>query len=392
MKVAPPLPLPETALQLRQELKKKKFVLIYAHNGTGKTRLSTEFKNIGKDADAKDKTIKGDTVYFNAFTEDLFSWDNDLVEDLQPRMLVNPYSSLISAFKDLEFSDRVEHHFRRYCAAKFEITYYSPEEVAGMAVPASPLHYFYRRYGNEMEVRPKHIQFKMQDGSDWIKISRGEERIFIWSVFLAIIEQVLAKAASYRGVNYLYIDDPISSLDEHNAIMVAHDLTDMLVDCRDDLRVVISTHHVLFYNVVANQLRKKASKWFLVQGETPETYQLDPLDSIPPFHHLSTLVELAKVRDSGELNTQHFSMLRRVLEQTAAFFGYEEWEECLSPKNGESEKAFQKRLLDLGVHGDYTIFQSSKIDEKMRSQFRAIFEQFRNNFPFNTALFGTDSK
>ena len=50
----------------------RKFILLYAYNGTGKTRLSTEFKNLGKVGDDRD------TLYSNAFTEDLFSWDNDL--------------------------------------------------------------------------------------------------------------------------------------------------------------------------------------------------------------------------------------------------------------------------------------------------------------------------
>lgn len=49
------------------------FVLLYAYNGTGKTRLSMEFKAAGK----RKKGISRDTLYFNAFTEDLFTWDND---------------------------------------------------------------------------------------------------------------------------------------------------------------------------------------------------------------------------------------------------------------------------------------------------------------------------
>lgn len=51
------------------------FVLVFAHNGVGKTRLSMEFKDLGKQEE------KRDTLYFNAFTEDLFDWDNDLNED-----------------------------------------------------------------------------------------------------------------------------------------------------------------------------------------------------------------------------------------------------------------------------------------------------------------------
>ena len=53
----------------------KKQTIIFAHNGVGKTSLSVEFKNIAKDAG------ESDTLYYNAFTEDLFYWDNDLDND-----------------------------------------------------------------------------------------------------------------------------------------------------------------------------------------------------------------------------------------------------------------------------------------------------------------------
>ena len=36
--------LPELAQHLRDELENKKFILLYAYNGVGKTRLSTEFQ------------------------------------------------------------------------------------------------------------------------------------------------------------------------------------------------------------------------------------------------------------------------------------------------------------------------------------------------------------
>jgi energy-coupling factor transporter ATP-binding protein EcfA2 len=57
---------------IKREEEKKKIVVevIFAHNGVGKTRLSGAFKELA--------TEKSDTLYFNAFTEDLFHWDNDL--------------------------------------------------------------------------------------------------------------------------------------------------------------------------------------------------------------------------------------------------------------------------------------------------------------------------
>jgi hypothetical protein len=39
------------------------FVLIYAYNGTGKTRLSMEFKETGK----RKRGVARDTLYFNAY-------------------------------------------------------------------------------------------------------------------------------------------------------------------------------------------------------------------------------------------------------------------------------------------------------------------------------------
>lgn len=36
------------ARHLRDELESKQFILLYAYNGTGKTRLSTAFKNLGR--------------------------------------------------------------------------------------------------------------------------------------------------------------------------------------------------------------------------------------------------------------------------------------------------------------------------------------------------------
>jgi hypothetical protein len=50
------------ATHLRHELENKKFILLYAYNGTGKTRLSTAFKDLGKSVNAEGETDKRDTL------------------------------------------------------------------------------------------------------------------------------------------------------------------------------------------------------------------------------------------------------------------------------------------------------------------------------------------
>ena len=92
---------------------------------------------------------------------------------------------------------------------------------------------------------------------DDIKVSRGEENIFIWCFFLAIVQLVLDGDEAYKWVKYVYIDDPISSLDENNAIAVANHLAQMLTSQKKGRRTVVSSHHVLFFNVLCNELKTR---------------------------------------------------------------------------------------------------------------------------------------
>ncbi len=359
---------------LRRDLARKRLILLYAHNGTGKTRLSTKFKDIAKSSGDPD------TLYFNAFTEDLFSWDNDLEGDLERKLKINKDSRFITALWELEMDTRIRPHLSRY--ADFEFTIDTTEWEVSFSRKSPNPNYDPSAPLNESGENPTGDRTLTQKD---IKISRGEENIFIWCFFLSLIQIVVDDDEDnpYDWVKYIYIDDPISSLDEQNAVRVAHDLTDMLLDSADDLKVIISTHHVLFYNVVANQLRKKVSKFYLTKTGETESYRLEKWENVPPFLHLSTLSDLCKTRDSGELSSHHFTMLRRVLEQTAAFLGYESWVECLRPREGESEQAYQKRVLDLNSHGDWVILESPRINDSMRSVFQTIFEEFRSSLPFN---------
>lgn len=83
--------------QIAQQLKdaNKKVQLIYAFNGTGKTRLSREFKQL-IDPKSEDEDTQGSDLadkkilYYSAYTEDLFYWDNDLGLDAERRLKIQP--------------------------------------------------------------------------------------------------------------------------------------------------------------------------------------------------------------------------------------------------------------------------------------------------------------
>lgn len=380
------------------------FVLLFAHNGTGKTRLSTEFKNKGKALDSDGKVLERDTLYFNAFTEDLFSWDNDLENDREPRLLVNSNSNFIDGFSDLELEDSIAEYFNKYCSARFEIVRYTAEEVAEMADPSSPLHYLYRRYEAEVEARPKYIQFKARDSEGFIKISRGEERIFVWSVFLAIFKQVISNEGTYSWVKYIYIDDPVSSLDDNNVISVACDLAVLLRKAKDrtkttpqadsassngnqeektPIKVVVSSHHSLFFNIIFNELKSaKCKQYFLHRLTASSAYTLRATDETPFFHHVALLSELINAAnpDSGALYGYHFNMLRSILEKTAIFFGKNDFSDCI--QSSEDKNLFA-RALNLQSHGGHSLFEPMEISVNDKELFRRILNHFTTKFQFD---------
>ncbi len=107
------------AAHLRQELENKKTILLYAYNGTGKTRLSMVFKDIAKQGEA-DNAVR-DTLYFNAFTEDLFHWDNDLDGDSDRRLMLNEASRFFAGLAELEMDNRIRPLLQRYADFDFRI-------------------------------------------------------------------------------------------------------------------------------------------------------------------------------------------------------------------------------------------------------------------------------
>ena len=128
---------------------------------------------------------------------------------------------------------------------------------------------------------------------DDIKISRGEENIFIWCFFLAIVQLALDGAEAYKWVKHIYIDDPISSLDEHNAIVVGNHLVQLFREAQRPIKTVISTHHALFFNVLRNELQNQWAEplqYFLKRDRRTDGYLLaEQTGDTPQFYHVAAL-------------------------------------------------------------------------------------------------------
>lgn len=371
----------ELALNLRSKLDAsdiKKNILLYAYNGTGKTRLSGAFKDLGKQVNQDSETIRRDTLYFNAFTEDLFSWHNDLENDSERYLTLHPTSQFFAGLEELEMDNRIRPILRHYADFEFRLDKAPLNNALGEPIGEQHIVRFFRTTttpAGSVE-------------SNNIKVSRSEENIFLWCFFLAILQLVLDDDQNYKWVKYVYIDDPISSLDENNAIAVANHLAQKLTNAKNSPKTVISTHHTLFFNVLCNELgRKKAHRLFLKNDTTSDGYVLSDTDSKPFLHHLATLAELNEVKVSGNIRRHHFNMMRCVMEQTAIFCGLDGWTECIKVAEDDPDKELHERMINVMSHADYLIHEPEDLNEKYKDDFRKIFIKFATSHPFKTTLY-----
>lgn len=370
------------ARKLRSDLAGVELILLYAYNRTGKTRLSMEFKDEGKRKTKKNPTGLADTLYFNAYTEDLFTWDNDLENDEVRGLKINQASRFFDGFKNEPLEPTIDEYLRRYADFGFDFTF---EDV---------------RQGKESFSRPTFVKFR-KGGESHIKISRGEQNIFIWCVFMAISEQLLKYPDAYSAVKHIYIDDPISSLDDNNAIAVACDLAKLLrrMASRKDLncapspiKVVFSSHHALFFNVMCNEIARAKEgepkvthkRYFLHRPNGDGAYMLRATEDTPYFHHVASLAELqmAATPESGKLYTFHFNALRSIMEKTASFFGHSDISFCLKALN-EEDLALYNRALNLLSHGKYAIHEPTEMGDDNKLLFRRILGDFTTAFQFD---------
>lgn len=325
--------------------------LIFAYNGTGKTRLSFDFAHhLRKEGSPKH------TLYYNAYTEDLFTWDNDLDNNTQHRLLLNTGSDFIQGLAGYNFSDSLRRYLSTFSDIDFDFNYDDPNKPD---LPTSVT--FSKHFQRQKTIKgvPKTIDYKV----DNIKISRGEERLFVWCLFRCILDQMVEGNPSYKDFEYIYIDDPISSLDDNNVIAFAEQLYSLI---RKQLsfereqynqgkqprriKFIVSSHHALFFHVMLHGLNadRRLGRFFLSRDKENNRLSLKSMDSDTPFYYnVAILSEINKAIDRNRLYTYHFTLLRSVMEKIREFFNHKDFSIILDGITYMDE-TFDKTAFDRG--------------------------------------------
>ena len=368
----------QSLTQIAQTLKDadKKLQLIYAFNGSGKTRLSREFKQLiaPKELEAEQEENSGIKIlYYNAFTEDLFYWDNDLDADSDRKLKIQPNSFTDWVLREQGQDRNIVENFQLLTNDK--LTPQFNEEF-------TEVRFSFER-GNEGD-------------TEFVKISKGEESCFIWSVFFSLMEQVVSvlniaekenrETDQYDKLEYIFIDDPVSSLDDTHLIELAVNISELIKSSTSDLKFIITTHNPLFYNVLFNEFNrvKKTKKWIL-EKLNDGTFSVNELDNDSPFsYHLFLLAELEKaIQPAGEIKKFHFNFLRNILEKTSTFLGYNKWDELLPQ---ESREAYYRRIINLSSHSKHHGDEIAIVEENDKRVLGFLVNEIKRMYGFKPTI------
>lgn len=383
--------LEEIAKQLRDP--RKKVQLIYAFNGTGKTRLSRAMKKLiapkveGEDAPARNKIL-----YYSAFTEDLFYWNNDLLGDAEPKLLIQPNSFTDWILGDQGQEVNITRVFQHYTNANLTPNF-------NQAYTRN------NQDGTQTQVEAfSEVTFTIEAGDDAttgaFKISKGEESTFIWSIFYALLDTVVAElniaepaergTDQFNALEYVFIDDPVTSLDENHLIELAVNLAALITTAPSHLRFVITTHSPLFYNVLHNELglKKKPENQgcYLLERHADGSFSLntkygDANKSFSYHLHLRRILEEAIAED--KIERFHFTLLRNLYEKTAGFLGHSHWSDLLNTLNtAQGSKAGYLRLINSQSHSSLSTEQVADPTPQEKKTVKLLLDNLINNYGY----------
>jgi len=318
-------------------------------------------------------------MYYNAFTEDLFYWDNDLDYDTDRKLKIQPNNYTHWVLADQGQESNITRHFQYYTNDKL-----TPKFNEGF----SEVHFSFQR-GND-------------EAPEFVKISKGEESCFIWSVFYSLLVQTInvlniaeeaeRETDQFDNLKYVFIDDPVSSLDDNHLIELAVNVAELIKSSQSDLKFIITTHNPLFYNVLFNEFNNSDSRY----GYKPKhclkrrlekledgTFELyDQLKDSPFAYHLFLLNELEKVRVSGDIQKYHFNFLRNILEKTSTFLGYYEWKKLLPDDAEGAREGYYKRIIELSSHSKFSGEEVTVLTTQEKDVFKHLVEEITKEYKF----------
>ncbi len=220
-----------------------------------------------------------------------------------------------------------------------------------------------------------------------MKISRGEERIFIWCFFLAMME---VEGWAEIQTRHIFVDDPVTSLDDHNIFVTASTLYDLIESHFGERKIIIATHHVGLFSIL--------SDW-LMKGEKSDKYRHDTKASILSgkhgdvsleshksdvfLYHLRVLQLLKETRRENNVRAYYLALLRQVLESVSSFLGVGRLSYALERIGFEDSDEFA-RIVNTLAHKKVYYYESDLLIPDSLELFNQILDKLIAQYRFVT--------
>lgn len=332
---------------------KTRCAIVFAPNATGKTRLAQHLKESDPQS----------VVLYNAFVEDVFTWDNE-----QLVLKMNLDTELLKTIETQGLDGEIVKNFKSFTQDKIE-----------------PL----------LDFENGVVSFGIHKGdnasADSVKISRAEESIFIWCVYYTVLNEAISTlkdspdlriTTDYDPLKFAVIDDPVSSMDDVRIISVAIALAELIKSSADlDIKFIVTTHHALFFNVLFNSIdRVKGikNKAFTLERNLELGWRLNEQRNDTPFsYHHRIIQDIQSAIIGGDIQRIHFNQFRTLLEKTASFLGHKQgWGMLLTGPNAD----VLTRILNLYSHDRFSEIDSSEVAEEYKNALSTEFDTFLNEF------------
>ncbi|MFZ1382128.1 MAG: hypothetical protein WAS54_04980 [Scrofimicrobium sp.] len=337
---------------------KSRSSLLFAPNTTGKTRLAQHLK---------DSDPEG-VVLYNAFVEDVFTWDNERVV-----LKMNLGSELLQTIETQGLDGAIIRNFQEFTHDRIEPT---------------------------LDFANGEVRFGIHKGDDAsayeVKISRAEESIFVWCVYYSVLREAidtlrdssdLRLTTEYDGLKLAVIDDPVSSMDDVRIVTVAIALANLIKDAADlDLKFLVTTHHALFFNVLYNSLSRAKgvnNKAYILQRGSNAGWVLEQQRKDSPFsYHLGIINDIEQAISENSIQRVHFNQFRALLEKTANSLGYTGgWSDLLTGPHA----AVLTNVLNLYSHDRFSDVDSTQVSDEYRNALEVEFHGFLKEFRWSVA-------
>ena len=211
--------------------------------------------------------------------------------------------------------------------------------------------------------------------------------MFVWCFFLAMME---VEGWADRQSRHIFIDDPVSSLDDHNIFVTVSTLYDLIEKHYDERKIIIATHHVGMFSILSDWLTKgeksdkyksktKASILSRKHGEVSlETHKSDVF-----LYHLRVLQLLEQARQENNVRAYHLSLLRQLLESVSSFLGVGRISYALE-RIGFEDAEEVARIVNVLAHKNVYYFETDLLVPDNLELFETIYGKLNARYAFVT--------